>query len=53
MTFVKHLRRLSMSLAVAAAVGLAGAAQAEEDDETIKVGVLHSCPAPWPSARRR
>jgi urea transport system substrate-binding protein len=31
-----------MSLAVAAAVGLAGAAQAEEADETIKVGVLHS-----------
>jgi urea transport system substrate-binding protein len=42
MTLAKHLRRLSMSLAVAAAVGLAGAAQAEEADETIKVGVLHS-----------
>ncbi len=42
MTFATHLRRLSMSIVVTAAVGLSGAVQAEEADDTIKVGVLHS-----------
>ncbi|MCB1774855.1 MAG: transporter substrate-binding protein, partial [Gammaproteobacteria bacterium] len=39
MNFATQLRRLSLAVSAAAAIGVAGAVQAAD---TIKVGVLHS-----------